>query len=403
MSLPDLGLVDECSKKRTLTDVSCILEFAKLEASDLKPAVQCLYFSDHLENDCVKLLEMEEPVIAALQAGKRVEIRGDPADSAVLVTDTLTFDLREAETSNSLLLLPDLSMGPDLPELAENQIINRQVTSVIHNYYELRPIKPRLKKLRRLLEQNPYRGRECEGDELDTGQKYTFEELQASIQASDTEIKLGLVAMNACLIQGFWRLVEFEYMATVLYHVIQLCGERDWLDEGINMDECCHVLADLFPREVIEHLVVSYSKDGMDTERTRNIYHLCEDKVCKHFAELCLRNSGKFNLSDFLKAWQESVPEGFKTSLTQIEGMALVDREVRPEVIWYFSVDNLPEEVSERFELLFEEKKKWSLAEITPYVQDLTDDKTDVGALLTKFARASLHNGIKMFSSRKTS
>lgn len=57
----------------------------------------------------------------------RVEIRGDPADSAVLVTDTLTFDLKEAETSNSLLLLPDLSMGPDLPESAENQIINRQV------------------------------------------------------------------------------------------------------------------------------------------------------------------------------------------------------------------------------------------------------------------------------------
>ena len=46
-----------------------------------------------------------------------------------------------------------------------------QVGSVIYNYYELRKIKPRLKKLYNLLAENPYRGKECEGDELDTGSK----------------------------------------------------------------------------------------------------------------------------------------------------------------------------------------------------------------------------------------
>lgn len=41
----------------------------------------------------------------------------------------------------------------------------------MYNYYEPRLIKPRLKKLQNLLEENPYRGRECEGDEEDKGRK----------------------------------------------------------------------------------------------------------------------------------------------------------------------------------------------------------------------------------------
>ena len=41
----------------------------------------------------------------------------------------------------------------------------------MHNYFELRRIKPRLAKMRALLNENPFRGSECEGDELDTGKK----------------------------------------------------------------------------------------------------------------------------------------------------------------------------------------------------------------------------------------
>ncbi|CAL1540282.1 unnamed protein product [Lymnaea stagnalis] len=391
---------------RSLSDISCILEFAKLDAADLKPCVQCLYFSEHLENDMFKLIELDEPVLEALQHGNKVEIRGDPSEGAVLVTDSLTYDLKEAETSNSMLLLSQLTFGAELQKVADREIANKQVTSVVHNYYEIRPIKPRLKKLHMLLMNNPYRGPECEGDELDTGKNYTFRELQSCIQASDKELRAGLLKMNACDIKGKWRLLDFEFSGSVIYHIIQLCEERNWLSEGVNMEECCQVLGELFPREVIEHLVQCYSREddaSAETGESRRIYFLSEDKICKHFAELCLRNSGKFNLNDFLRAWQESVPEGMKTSISQLEGMALMDKDSNPPVIWFYNVDELPEEISERFEALFEEKKKWSLDEITPYVKDLTDDKTDVGALLTKFARASLQQGIKMFSSRKTS
>jgi len=55
-----------------------------------------------------------------------------------------------------------------------------------------------------------------------------------------------------------------------------------------------------------------------------------------------------------------------------------------------------------RFDFLFERRKKWTLEEISPYVNDLTTDKLDVGALLTKYSRASTQNGVKVFSSRRT-
>ncbi|BFY99517.1 hypothetical protein BsWGS_02557 [Bradybaena similaris] len=389
------------SSKRSLSDISSILEFAKLAPSDFKPTVQCLYFSEHLGNDSIRILEVEESVLATLQAGRKITIRGDPGENAVLVTENTTYDLKEAETSNSMLMIPHLSFSHDLPETGQQEIRDREVTSVVHNYYELRVVKPRLKKMQTLLQMNPYRGRECEGDELDTGKKFTLCELQDSVQASDQEIVSGLAKMNACEIQGYWRLLDFEYEATVLYHIVQLCEERDWLLDGVNMEECCQVLMDLFPKEVIAHVVQRHSDDEGGNSNT-GVIRLSEDKICRHYAELCLRNSGKFNLNDFLRAWRESVPDGMKTSLEQIQGKALIDRDCCPEVIWYYSVEDLPEDVSERFEVLFEERKKWSLEEITPYIRDLTDDKTDAGALLTKYARASMMNGQKMFTSRKT-
>ena len=49
--------------------------------------------------------------------------------------------------------------------------------------------------------------------------------------------------------------------------------------------------------------------------------------------------------------------------------MALMDRNSRPEVIWYFSEIDLPEDVNERIRILFQTREKWTVDEIRPYVQ----------------------------------
>ena len=50
------------------------------------------------------------------------------------------------------------------------------------------------------------------------------------------------------------------------------------------------------------------------------------------------------------------------------QGLALVDQDVKPAVIWYFPVSRLPEEIDHRFNALFKEKSKWTVDQITPYV-----------------------------------
>lgn len=58
--------------------------------------------------------------------------KGDQNESAVLCTETKTYDVKEAETSNSILLLPELKF-PD-EELNEMELINRKV---MHNIYKV--------------------------------------------------------------------------------------------------------------------------------------------------------------------------------------------------------------------------------------------------------------------------
>jgi hypothetical protein len=41
------------------------------------------------------------------------------------------------------------------------------------------------------------------------------------------------------------------------------------------------------------------------------------------------------------------------TSEKYLEGMALMDRNSKPEVIWYFCEIDLPEDINERIRILF--------------------------------------------------
>lgn len=74
---------------------------------------------------------------------------------------------------------------------------------MFHKYYELRICKPRLQKVRRLLEKCLYRGPEYEDDIIKSGVKlYTFQDLLENVQASEKELKTELTESFACCING---------------------------------------------------------------------------------------------------------------------------------------------------------------------------------------------------------
>ncbi|XP_013396721.1 sister chromatid cohesion protein DCC1 isoform X2 [Lingula anatina] len=341
-----------------------------------------------------------------LSNGDRLTIRGDKTDSAVVCTNRKTFEIKEAETSNSVLILPDLLLPEKLGE--KEIIIEKEVSAILYNYFELRPIKPRLKKMKELLEENVYSGPECEEDENHHGRKYSYADLKELVQASEGEIQEGLKALQAVEIDGYIRMLDFDYLQKVLSSIAGLVEENDWTTDHLPLRTCLEELQDLYDRHIIIHVLDCYGTKSdpgggknMEADSADVEYALCESKICRFYAEILLRASEKFNLQEFLLTWQESVPVGMKTDSCQLEGLALIDKTSRPEVIIYFPVEELPEDIEARFNALFRVREKWTKEEITPYIKDVATEKMGTGALLMKYARASTSNGVKVYNSKK--
>ena len=72
-------------------------------------------------------------------------------------------------------------------------------------------------------------------------------------------------------------------------------------------------------------------------------------------------------------ALKEGTPRGHWFLLSVIilllQGIALIEKDAVPEVIGYYPVEDLPEDVGERFNQLFKTREKWSLADISPYIR----------------------------------
>ncbi|KAH7987045.1 hypothetical protein HPB52_024552 [Rhipicephalus sanguineus] len=149
---------------RTDEEVQAFLERAKLDRSDLQPIAQPLWFAEENQSS-LRLLEVDKELLKTIREGERLVFRGEEDCPAVVCTGDRTFEVREADISNSLLLVPTLRLSSEVvgnapdstPEARPSQVLH-----TFHSYLELRQCFPRLKKLLELLRQTPYRGAELE-------------------------------------------------------------------------------------------------------------------------------------------------------------------------------------------------------------------------------------------------
>ncbi|XP_066547496.1 sister chromatid cohesion protein DCC1 [Amia ocellicauda] len=383
---------------RTLEEVQGTLQIAKLKEEDLHPVVHCLTFSESVSSGDYCLMELDETLCKHIEAGKSLVIRGDKDEHAVLCSEDKTYDLKIADTSNLLLFIPDCTTSGLLPQDTGKKLIQAQISGFSNSYWELRRCRPKLKKLKKLLMENPYEGPLA--DQEAGGTKYSTEDLLCVIQASEEELLAQLQNIHACKIDGCWKILDFEYEIQILGHITQLVDSESWSFSKVPLSVCLEELGPLEPKEMIEHCLNCYGRRYTD-EAGSVSFALNEDKVCQAMAQMLLQNAVKFNLTEFQEVWQQSVPEGMTTRLDQLKSMALVDRASRPETISLLRVEDLPEDTQERFNCLFAMREKWTEADIAPYIQDLCGEKQSTGALLTKYARTSMQSGVKVYNSRR--
>ena len=96
----------------------------------------------------------------------------------------------------------------------------------------------------------------------------------------------------------------------------------------------------------------------------------------------------------------KAVPEGVETNIDQLSGLVLVDNEKSPPIIKRFSEEDLPCNIIDRLGILFSARERWTLNEISPFIEPLTTKKLNVNALLTKYARPLNVDGVKYFCSK---
>ncbi|KAL1115347.1 hypothetical protein AAG570_007377 [Ranatra chinensis] len=200
---------------RTIDDVKTVIGHAKLDSGELRPLTQVLYMGESTPD--YRLLELTPEVAQALREGSELVFRGKRDDRAVLCTSDATFEAKEAETSNSLLLIPGLKFPAEIPAAdGSDRILERkEIVGVFYEYIELRKSTPRLGRLRSLLV--PYAGPELERDD-DTTQSFTTESLLESggAQMSREELDVALRELTAFQVDGTRK--ELIYLQSIQYH-----------------------------------------------------------------------------------------------------------------------------------------------------------------------------------------
>ncbi|GJQ76444.1 hypothetical protein Trydic_g2157 [Trypoxylus dichotomus] len=386
------------NSKRTVDDINEVLSLAKLKESDLLPTSQMIYFTQDLHQNQYKLLELDKYLEQVLKQGDCLYIKGDDEENAVLCTKSKTYDLLETETSNSLLLMNNLKFHDSLKNDSMRNVSKTTIRTTFHDYLEVIPGKPRLKKLKELLKKAVYKGPENEY-EINKNSLFTYDELLDKIQASEEEFVIALKALNTITIDNKLRILDFEYNFRILSYMLKLIDENSWQLDEVDYEETMNALSELIPTNVLNNLFDLYAEESKVIDGLQ-LYRYNEEKVCRFFAQVLLYSAGKFNLDEFLQAWRESVPEGMVATEDMLHGIAIIDRKSIPNVIWAFHEENLPENINERFQVLFEAKEKWTVNEIAPYIQNLTTEKFDVSALLAKYTRTSTIQGTKYYSSK---
>lgn len=266
----------------------------------------------------------------------------------MLCTSNKTYDVKEAETSNSLLLVPDLffAASTGLDETIKNnsmecdsdtsldksnaslnkstdsdegtkvprKIEHKDIVNTFFTYYELKPCKPRLSKLIKLLEPTKFQGVELEYA-VDKSKLLNYEAIFDQIQASRVELDEELEKIQAIKIDDYYRLLEFDYEFRVLSYMLDLIEENSWPLDKVSKEITLDSLKDLVPNTILEAMFRFYTTESV-IEHEIQYYQYKQEKVCRFLAQVLLKSAGKFNLVEFLQAWSDSVPEGMVPSVS---------------------------------------------------------------------------------------
>ncbi|XP_031277587.1 sister chromatid cohesion protein DCC1 [Pistacia vera] len=367
---------------------------------NLQPSssISIAYHTHFGPHDDLILLEVDEKLLPDF-FHQRVSLRGERSEDAVLCTQSKTYSIKFVGTSNSVFLTPPLdnSILYENSEDCNGKDNHKAIVSVIKvapGNMELVEVAPRLDKLKLLLSEYPYSSREAsefedleEMDKSITKRMYSWDDLVDEVQASDNELRSGLLAISAVEIDGYWRIVDEKYMSTILIMLLHNSVLNDWSLDALNEDEVVSMLvSDGFPLKLSHHCLHVFGSKVEEGAGGSCLWRLDERRVCVHFAREILVE-GKRKMDNFMEEWKQKVPKGMHPDFEMLEGEVLKEKFGVESWVHAFSVSSLPSTPAERFSTLFRERPKWEQKDLLPYIRDLNVPGLSLEGLLLKYTR----------------
>ncbi|KNC52935.1 sister chromatid cohesion protein DCC1 [Thecamonas trahens ATCC 50062] len=293
----------------------------------------------------IHLMQLPEELLeAVLREETKLTFVGNESDHVVLTTESESYSVRIAETTNSMLIVPEAgsellpegeveAVGEDVGNDGDARLA-RYITNTLFEYYELTRTTPKTRRLRELLKAAAYAGAELEeatagsGGIGDVDALFSTEQLLDAVQASEAELFVALAELGAVEMDGKWRTLAPEYTATLLDLVITVADE---LGTELTIDplDIRTVLAAApeYNPVALEHVCLLFTD-----ERDDGSLVLSAGKVARFKGvELLRLATSDWVLSEFLAAWRSTVPVDFHAAvdLATLYGTAVVTAPAR--------------------------------------------------------------------------
>lgn len=359
-------------------------------------------------------------MLAEIENGSKLIFKGSLHEKVVLCTHRKTYDVRNAEQSNSLLCIPqflsaeqtsdsplkkpptnqinkslDRSLEDDEDETSQvllHDIQHQKISKIFYEYLECRLTKPRVKKIQDLLHLTLYSGSENE-HLIDRKSLFTRRQLFDTAQCSEGEFDELLKKIRCIKIEGFMRLLDYSYEYRVVTLMLSVIAENSWELDKVDKDETIEALDGIIPDEISQATFEFYTESVPETGK----YRFNEGMVCRIIAQNVLQEGLKFHIDEFIDTCQSALPEGMQMKEEYLAGIAVIDRESEMPSIRGLFEENMPMNLADRLRLLFKTKPKWTLPQISPYLELFATSQLTITSLLAKHVRSVNENGTRFY------
>nr|VZI01292.1 unnamed protein product [Spirometra erinaceieuropaei] len=392
---------------RSKEDVFDLLEHAISDVTGFHKHAQLLAVDPHPEAPDLLLMEVT-PAMADQLLSPRSDSDfcfksfkdSSQSQTAYLCSEDRTFKVLEAETSNSLLLAPNLwipTKKDNEHPPAEPFVTQANIVGIKSCYLETAIVRaPPLNKLKQLLIKSSFAGHieEDDRDDSTATQFYSFQELLENVPCSKRELIAALDRLNVMVWEGKCRMFEVEYLNSVIQAIFDLADENawNWSKDGLPAAAAVLSLEKLYPASVTRQVFQRFFYRRRSATVPPGHVFPRLGKICQLVGEHLLSVTTKFALQDFFSVWCAAVPRGMRPRLRQHltcagravceshlelapaggSNNAATDKAHRGQSISLLRSEDLPDDsVEARLEVLFARQAVWPEAELAGYMADL--------------------------------